>query len=157
MQYQLVEAWRMNNEANIFLLDSLPAAYLKLAYAARTRTVAAQFAHMHNVRVRWLTYADPKLANRSKPFARKVEPTKASLRRAMQQSEKTVSLFLEKCEASGTVKNWNGLPATFLGYIVAHEAHHRGLVLAAVRVTGHELPKRVIYGLWDWGKKTSLR
>ena len=147
----------MSNEANLFLLDSLPVAYLKDSYAPRTRTVATQFAHIHNVRVRWLTYADRKVVGAAKGFTRGAQPTKAQLKKALQQSEKIVTRFLKQCESSEAVKNWNGPPATFLGYLIAHEAHHRGLALAAVRVAGHKLPKEVVYGLWDWGKKSSLR
>ncbi len=61
MGSQLVEAWRMSNEANLYLLGEIPDAYLEDRYAARTRTVAAQFAHMHNVRIRWLKHAAPDL------------------------------------------------------------------------------------------------
>ena len=147
----------MSNEANLFLLDSLPVSYLKDRYAPRTRTVAAQFAHIHNVRVRWLTFADSKTLGAAKGFPRGAQPTKAQLKKALLQSEKIVTRFLEKCEASESVKNWNGPPATFLGYLIAHEAHHRGLALVAVRIAGHKLPKEVVYGLWDWGKKRSHR
>ena len=43
MESQLVEAWRMSNEVNLYLLDQLPDDYLEDRYAARTRTVGAQF------------------------------------------------------------------------------------------------------------------
>ena len=42
----------MSNEANPYLLGQLPKESLEDRYAPRTRTVAAQFAHMHNVRLR---------------------------------------------------------------------------------------------------------
>ena len=61
MESQLVEAWRMGNEANLFLLDNIAEEHLADRYSARTRTVAAQFVHMHNVRLRWLDYSAPKL------------------------------------------------------------------------------------------------
>jgi uncharacterized damage-inducible protein DinB len=157
MASQLVEAWRMSNEANLFLLDSLPRDALDFRYAPRTRTVAGQFAHMVNVRVRWLTYADRSVVGKAKIFPRGAQPTKTQLKKALTSTEKIVTRFLEKSEDAGKVKNWNGPPATFLGYLVAHEAHHRGLALAAVRLSGHKLPKEVVYGLWDWGKKSSLR
>ena len=87
MESQLVDAWYMNNEANLFLLDSLPAAYLKDTYAPRTRTVAAQFAHIHNVRVRWLTYADRKVVDDAKGFPRGAQPTKGQFIRKLYQGE----------------------------------------------------------------------
>jgi len=61
------------------------------------------------------------------------------------------------CEAKGKVKKWNGFPATFLGCLIAHEAHHRGLAMVAMRISRHKLPQEVVYGQWQWGKKGNLR
>lgn len=157
MKSQLVEAWRMANEVNLYLVERIPAESLEDRYAPRTRTVAAQFAHMHNVRLRWLKHAAPKLVGEAKSFPRGARPGKKELRRALQASEESVARFLEECEASGKVRQWNGPPATFLGYLIAHEAHHRGLAMAALRLGGHKPPDEVVYGQWDWGKKRSLR
>lgn len=151
----LVEAWRMSQDANLFLLDALRPAWLADRYGARTRTVAAQFAHVHGVRLRWLRHAAPRLVAGVAGFERGAEPGKRELRRALVASSKPVERFLEDCEAGGRVPSWKGPPVTFLGYLVAHEAHHRGLVLVALRVCGHSPPEEVVYGLWDWGKKVS--
>ena len=153
----LVKAWRMSNEANLFLLEEIPSDYLKDSYSTRTRTVAAQFAHMHNVRLRCLQHAAPEFLGNLESFPKASQPTKAKLRKALKASEKAIDHFLESCEASGQVKGWQGPPATFLGYLIAHEAHHRGLAMVAVRLSGHKLPQNVVYGQWDWGKKRSLR
>jgi hypothetical protein len=51
MESPLVHTWRRNNDANLFLLDFIPESALSHRYSERTRTVAAQFTHMHNVRV----------------------------------------------------------------------------------------------------------
>ncbi|MCH7773827.1 MAG: DinB family protein [Bacteroidetes bacterium] len=157
MKSQLVEAWCMSNEVNLYLLDSISDEYLQDRYAKRTRTVAAQFAHMHNVRLRWLKHADPELVGEVKSFPRGAQPTKKELREALQASEQIIAQFLEKCEATGKVKKWNGSPATFLGYFIAHEAHHRGLAMVAMRISRHKLPQEVVYGQWQWGKKGNLR
>jgi uncharacterized damage-inducible protein DinB len=157
MASHLVEAWRMSNEANLFLLENIPDEYLTDSYSPRTRTVAAQFAHIHNVRLRWLNHAAPKLTGEVKSFPKGVQPAKAELIAALQASEEIIAAYLEQCESAGEVKYWNGPPATFLSYLVAHEAHHRGLAMVAMRISGHKLPQKVVYGLWDWGKKRSLR
>ncbi len=75
----------------------------------------------------------------------------------MKASEKAIARFLEECEASGKVKKWTGSPPTFLGYLIAHEAHHRGLAMVAMRLSSHKLPQRVVYGQWQWGKRRNLR
>jgi len=157
MESQLVEAWRMSNKVNLYLLDQLPDDFLEDRYAACIRTVAAQFAHMHNVRLRWLKHAAPQLIGELQSFPRGAQPGKAELKEALQASEGPVAQFLEESEAAGKVEKWNGSPATFLGYLVAHEAHYRGLAMVAVRISGHKLPNEVVYGQWQWGKKRSLR
>ena len=139
------------------MLDSISDEYLKDSYAKRTRTVAAQFAHMHNVRLRWLNHAATKLVGKVESFPKGAQPTKAELKNALQASEEVIARFLEECEASGEVKYWNGSPATFLSYLVAHEAHHRGLAMVAMRISRRKLPQEVIDGQWQWGKKRNLR
>lgn len=157
MESQLVEAWLMSNEANVYLLGNIPSAYLSDRYSARTRTVAAQFAHMHNVRVRWIEQLAPKNIGSIKGFPKGAEPSKTELQRALRASEKVVATFLRDADAAGKVKSWKGSPATFLAYLVAHEAHHRGLAIVAMRIAGHKIPQEVIYGQWDWGKTWSAR
>jgi uncharacterized damage-inducible protein DinB len=68
-----------------------------------------------------------------------------------------VEALLRDAIASGRVAGWRGPPATFLAYLVAHEAHHRGLAIVALRAAGHRLPTEVVYGLWDWGKRARAR
>ncbi len=154
---ELVTAWRMNNAANLFLLGSVPRGGLDDRYAARTRTVAGQFAHMHDVRLRWLSVAAPRFACKATPLAKDAALTKATLKAALRASERSMAAYLEACVAAGSVKSWKGAPATFLGYLVAHEAHHRGLAMVAMRIAGRKIPQEVVYGQWDWGKRSSRR
>lgn len=147
----------MSNEANLYLLSKLPAASLQDRYSPRTRTVAEQFAHMHNVRIRWMMHADPTLGASAKPLPKDGAPGKKELRDALRTSARIVTEFIEDCESAGKVKRWNGPPATFLAYLVAHEAHHRGLVMVTMRLAGRKLPKEVVYGQWQWGKQRNTR
>ncbi len=147
---ELSTAWQMSNDASLFLLDAIETRHLGDRYASRTRPVAAQFAHMHNVRLRWLTHAAPDLAEEVAQFPRGVELTKADLEEALKSSSEVVGVFLDRCEGAGEVANWDGPPASFLAYLVAHEAHHRGLIMAALRASGHGQPDEVINGLWEW-------
>lgn len=154
---QLLEAWKMSQEVNDFLLRHIPPAGLKARAAPRTRNVAAQFAHMHDVRLRWLKHAAPASTAALRSFPRGAEPSAAALRSALQQSSRAMERYLAGCEETGKVKHWNGSPATFLSYMVAHEAHHRGLVMATFRLSGIKLPDEVVYGMWQWGMRRDLR
>jgi uncharacterized damage-inducible protein DinB len=157
MASQLVEAWNMGNEANLYVLGEIPSSYLKDRYGPRTRTVAGQFVHIHNVRLRWLKHMAPDLLGNAKLFPRGSEPTKRQLKAALARSGKLVARFLEECEIAGKVRRWRGPPATFMGYLVAHEAHHRGLAMVAMRMCGRKLPPEIVYGQWQWGKQSNMR
>ena len=41
----------------------------------------------------------------------------------------------------------------FLGYLLAHDAHHRGQITMLARQVGHPLSQSAMYGLWEWGTR----
>ena len=153
MESELAEAWRTSQAMNLLLLDAVPEEALGDRYAARTRTVAAQFAHLHNNRVSHLKNLASDRLGDLQGFARGAQPSKAELRAALEASARTMAGFFEHCEKEGKVKGWRGSPTTYLSYHVAHEAHHRGLALVALRLSGTKMPKEVTYGIWYWRKR----
>jgi hypothetical protein len=51
---------------------------------------------------------------------------------------------------------WQNFPTDvvhLLNYFVAHEAHHRGQLVMIARQLGHQLPKEVTAGLWQWKQR----
>jgi uncharacterized damage-inducible protein DinB len=65
----LVETWQINHRVNLFLIDRIPAPGMKATLSTRGgRDVARQFAHMHDVRVRWLEVSAPGLAKGLRVF-----------------------------------------------------------------------------------------
>ena len=147
----------MSNEVNLYVLAWIPSTHLKDRYSPRTRTVAAQFAHMHNVRLRWLKHGAANLVGSMKSFPKGSEPTKRELKAALGASGRIVARFLEESEITGKVKRWKGSPPTLLSYLVAHEAHHRGLAMVSMRMSGRKLPQELVYGQWQWGKERNTR
>jgi uncharacterized damage-inducible protein DinB len=153
MASNLATAWQVNNGLNLKLLDAIPAKAMKDKYSERTRTVAAQFAHMHNVRVYHLEKRARHQLGKLQSFERGAQPTKTQLRSALKASASAIGKMLEEFEAEGSVKSWNGPPATYLSYFIAHESHHRGLALVCMRVSGTRIPDEAKYGLWDGWRK----
>lgn len=152
----LERAWAKNAELVDFLLAGIPDAGLEARYSPRTRTVASQFAHLHNVRALQVAKRGPKGEAKLETFKRGAQPTRTELEEALASSAPAVGRMLAAAEAEDRVRAWKGPPASFLGYLCAHEGHHRGLVLVSLRLAGIRMPKTVTYGLWDgWRKEAS--
>lgn len=153
MESDIIEAWHINNSMNYLLLNSVPDEALEARYSPKTRTVAAQFAHMHNVRVSHLEGRAVDLVGDLKGFPRGAQPEKTELRTALEASEQAVAKMLAQFARDGKVKSWNGAPVTYLSYFISHESHHRGLALVALRLSGVKIPKEITYGLWYWRRR----
>jgi uncharacterized damage-inducible protein DinB len=149
----LLNAFNTNNRINQYLIDNVPL----LAWRAdppggKGRTIPAVVAHMHNVRVMWLKAAAkegkiPAQLNRDK-----VTPTQAL--RAMEQSRQALSIVISHAlESDGRVKGFRPDVAGFLGYLIAHDAHHRGQIAMLARQVGHPLPQKITFGMWEWGSR----
>src|SRR5438552_184359 len=151
MDDQLVETWNIHNRVNLYLLGAVPAEALGLSLAPKFRTVYQLFAHLHNVRLMWLKSAAPELiAGLGKLEG--ADGDKAGLRAALEASGKaTEELLRRSVAAGGRVKGFKPHVTAFLGYLIAHESHHRGQVGWSLKNAGHPLDQKTAYGLWEWG------
>ena len=60
-------------------------------------------------------------------------------------------LLRKSLESDGRVKGFKPHAAGFLGYLIAHESHHRGQIILTLKQNGHAIDKKVQYGIWEWG------
>jgi uncharacterized damage-inducible protein DinB len=148
----LLNAFDTNNRINQYLIDNLPsAAWNAKPPDGKGRTVAAIVAHMHNVRVMWLKAAKaeeiPEQLNRAT-----VTPPQAA--RALEASRAALSQVMSRAlESNGRVKGFRPDVAGFLGYLIAHDAHHRGQITMLARQLGQPLPTKAMFGMWEWGSR----
>ena len=148
----LVETWLIHNRINLYLLDGVAADGLPAVSASRGRTVGEQFAHVHNVRLMWLTQAAPDLLQGLEKVEKTAAADRKALRRSLEASGKAVASLLEtSATGDGRVKGFKPHVAAFLGYLISHESHHRGQIALTLKQAGMPLDKRVAYGLWEWG------
>ena len=57
----LAETFLLNNRVNLILLDAMSGEQLAHVPFPRARSIADQFAHLHNVRLMWLKVCGPEL------------------------------------------------------------------------------------------------
>lgn len=154
MYDHLIETFRINNRINIYLLDAIDEKHLTdLAAGSKGRHVGKQLAHLHNVRLMWLKVAAPELLEGLDKVEDDASVKKKALKDALTKSGKAIETLLKKAEKDGKIKGFKPHPTAFVGYLLAHEGHHRGQVMVILKQNGHMVDQKVQYGLWEWGAR----
>ena len=145
----LLATFNTNDRINQYLLVSLPAeAWRAEPSGSKGRDVAAIVAHMHNVRVMWLKATKGKVPDQLDRFT--VTPPQA--KKALDASRSALREVLKaSLESDGRVKGFRPDVAGFFGYLIAHDAHHRGQITMLARQAGHPIPQKAMFGMWEWG------
>ena len=145
----LLSAFDTNDRINQYLLDSLPAeAWLAEPPGKKGRDVAGVVAHMHNVRVMWLKATKGRVPEQLDRFT----VTPAQAKKAFYTSRAALSEVLQaSLESDGRIKGFRPDVAGFFGYLIAHDAHHRGQITMLARQSGHPVSQKTMFGMWEWG------
>jgi uncharacterized damage-inducible protein DinB len=145
----LLNAFDINDRINQYLLDNLPSeAWRAEPPANKGRNIASIVAHMHNVRLMWLKAAGGKLPEQLD----KSTVTPAQAKKALDQSRVALRELLQTSLAGdGRVKRFRPDAASFIGYLIAHDAHHREQMTMLARQSGHAIPQKAMFGMWEWG------
>jgi uncharacterized damage-inducible protein DinB len=148
----LLNAFNTNNRINQYLVDNLPpAAWKAKPPDGKGRTIAAIVAHMHNVRVMWLKAGK---ANEIPDQLDRTTVSPAQAIRALESSRHALSVVISGAmHSNGRVRNFRPDVAGFLGYLISHDAHHRGQITMLARQLGHPLPQKAMFGMWEWGRR----
>ena len=149
----LLASFDTNDRINHYMIENLPAeAWRAEPPEGKGRTIAAVVAHMHNVRVMWLKAAAKGSKIPEQLDRTRVTPTQAT--KALEQSRTALSAVLKSAlESDGRIKGFRPDVAGFFGYLIAHDAHHRGQVCMLARQVGHPLPQKAMFGMWEWGTR----
>jgi len=149
----LLNAFAINDRINQYTIDNLPAeAWRAQPPEGKGREVASIVAHMHNVRLMWLKAAAKGSKIPDQLDRHTVTPAQA--KKALAQSHAALHAVLKSAlESDGRVKGFKPDVAASFGYLIAHDAHHRGQVAMLARQTGRPVPQKAIFGMWEWGTR----
>jgi uncharacterized damage-inducible protein DinB len=149
----LLTAFDTNDRINQYMIENLPEeAWRAEPPEGKGRTIAAIVAHIHNVRVMWLKAAAK--GSRIPEQLDRGSVTPAQALKGLEQSRAALSAVLKSAmESDGRVKGFKPDVAGFSGYLIAHDAHHRGQICMLARQVGHALPQKAMFGMWEWGSR----
>ncbi len=149
---ELVETFRINNNINLYLLDAIMEEHLQDLSASKGRNVGEQFGHVHNVRLMWLNAAGPDLLVGLRKLEKENGITKKILTTCLSDSARAIETLIESSD--GKIKGFKPHTTAFVGYLLAHEAHHRGQILLTLKQSGHMVDKKIQFGIWEWGSRS---
>lgn len=155
---ELLLAFDINEEMNQEVMQHINVkAWKAKPPGLRTRTIAAIFAHMHNVRRKWIRLSAP---HQKLPSMLDRSCTQQQAWTAFRQSASCCSELISGalCPSSGCVaqflrdgwaRPWPAGPM-MVAYMISHEAHHRGQVCMLAHQLGFPLSGSETSSMWNW-------
>jgi uncharacterized damage-inducible protein DinB len=159
----LLETYASNDAMNQLILSHLD----RRAWRAQSpgqrgsgRTIASIFAHLHNIRCKWLRLTAPHL--KRPPL---LDPDRCTMKQAAAAHRRSAAQCLRmltdalsaapnrrvaRFSRDSWMPTW---PAggTMFAYMFAHEAHHRGQILMLAHQLGYRILDKTP-GIWQWEK-----
>ncbi|GAA5503942.1 hypothetical protein Dxin01_03710 [Deinococcus xinjiangensis] len=149
----LLESFKRNGRVNAFLLEALTPADFDLSDGQGGWSIERHLRHMAGFRVGWLwnisrEHADPLLDHSRKdadgdPMWRWQESPPTELGAALSAGDKAAVKAVEAHLQSGQPfadpwkeRAYGSNPAHFLQHTIVHDSHHRGQIMALLRMNG---------------------
>jgi uncharacterized damage-inducible protein DinB len=149
---ELLRAFDIHSRITLYLLENLdPQAWRAPTPDGKGRDVASLAAHIHSVHCMWLKAAG---AADLPPALDKQTVAIPEAIAGLKQTATALHALIAASLSSGVrVKNFKPDTAAFVGYLIAHDSHHRGQISMLARQAGFPLSKKANFGLWEWGTR----
>lgn len=147
----LTDTWHIHHRINEFLLSGIKEEHLADISLGKGRSVGHAFAHLHNVRLMWVQASAPDLLPGLSKIDKDETITKKVLLASFEKSTYVIAEIIKRGQETGKVKGFKPTVEAFVGYMIAHEAHHRGQIILSLKENGHLPDKKILYGMWEWG------
>ena len=161
---EMLQAYALNDRMNQLVLEQLDSrAWRAKSPDHKGRTIADIFAHVHNIRCKWLRLSAPHLKlparlDRSRCSQKQAQAALAeSAGRCSQMLAEALTAHpltaapgrVQSFVRDGWARPWPPGVA-MLAYMITHDAHHRGQVCMLAHQLG--FPLKAGYRLWGWEK-----
>jgi uncharacterized damage-inducible protein DinB len=155
----VLEVWRVHDEINFWLLENIPdpgfaaVPLLRNGTPSKGRTVSRVFAHLHEVR---RSHVTREFLKGVPHFEAGVSPGREELLVAFRASGRGIAQRLARIvEERPRLKDRSGL--ILLGYLIAHDSHHRGQILLALKQSGVRMPDAARFTIWEHWSRPKLK
>ncbi len=149
-----IHALATNGRVNAYLVEHLSDELWACKVPGGNKTVGAIVAHIHNTRCMWIKMLGRGLGVRPPRSLDRARATRADAIAALRESDEAIARIFEAgVAAGGRVAGFPPDVMHFLGYTLAHDAHHRGQICLLARELGRPLAKDVTFGLWQWSAR----
>ena len=125
----LIETWNINHKVTLYLLEHIESEWLTTKIGEKGRNIGEQFVHINNIRSMWINKVGKKIDVK---IDKKQATDKLALKTALLFSAEHMLFTLNQVFSENTIKGFKPHPSAFLGQMIAHEAHHRGQIMATV-------------------------
>jgi len=153
---EIIKTWNTHNRINLLLLNALDDEGLRAHPVAKRegRNVAQQFAHMQDVRYWGVEAHCKEYLKGIVKIEREKAVNKKLLEKSLKESGKIIGTMIrDVLEGKARLRSFKPGVIVYMGYLISHESHHRGLIMLSLKQSGIKQNYAMKWGIWDWRKE----